>query len=89
VAAVQVRATDVLIWFQPSGLALHTRMGVRGFWAVYPRDEAGHEPGRLARCIPYVDRWRAVCREAVVCEFLTPGQVAAHPALRGLQPTRR
>jgi hypothetical protein len=69
VAAVQMRATDLLIWFQPSGLALHTPMGVRGSWSIYPREEAEHEFGWSANCMLDVDRWRAVCRAAVVCEI--------------------
>ncbi len=86
VARVEARGKHLLIWFAPSGLALHTHMRMTGSWHVYAPGERWRRPPHLARFILEVPEAVAVCFSAPVCELLSPGQVERHPSLARLGP---
>lgn len=86
VAVVQPRGKHILIWFEPSGLALHTHMRMSGSWHLYRPGEVWRKPRRHATVMLGTDEWVAVCFSAPVCAILTEGQVDRHPALGGLGP---
>jgi hypothetical protein len=87
VAGVEAIDAHVLVWFRRPGkkwlpdVALHTEMGVNGTWRVLP--EGDWRPGTdpMDQLALLAAGRRAVCAGAVLCEVLSVGQVAAHPAL--------
>jgi endonuclease VIII len=83
---VEPRGKHLLHWFDPGGLALHTHMMMTGSWHVYRPGERWRKPVHRAKLVLEVPDVLAVCFDAPVCELLTAGQVAAHPALARLGP---
>lgn len=86
VADVESRGKHLLCWFQPSDLALHTHMMMRGSWHVYRPAQRWRKSERAARIVLDVPGWTAVCFNAPVCELLSRAQVDAHPVLARLGP---
>jgi endonuclease VIII len=86
VADVEARGKHLLIWFAPSGLALHSHMRMTGSWHLYRAGERWRKPERQARFVLSTPEWTAVCFNAPVCELLTGEQVARHPSLAALGP---
>lgn len=86
VAAVEARGKHLLVWFAPSGLALHTHMMMSGSWHLYrPGSRWRRSPG-AAKVVLETSDWVAVCFAAPVVELLTESEVAAHPWLARLGP---
>jgi endonuclease VIII len=86
VAAVEARGKHLLIWFDPSDLALHSHMRMRGSWHLYRPGERWRRPRASARIAIETDEWVAVCFGAPVCDLLTRRQVERHPVLSALGP---
>lgn len=86
VEAVESRGKHLLVWFAPSGLALHTHLGMHGTWHVYRPGQPLRKPAERAAIVLGVADRAAVCFAAPVCELLTSAQVAAHPRLAALGP---
>ena len=83
---VESRGKHLLLWFAPSGLALHSHMRMSGSWHVYRQGERWRKPRHLARFELHVAAWVAVCFSAPVIELLSAEQVARHRALAELGP---
>jgi endonuclease-8 len=83
---VESRGKHLLVWFAPSGLALHTHMRMSGSWHLYRHGERWRKPPHLSRVQLYVAEWVAVCFSAPVIELLSAQQVARHRALAALGP---
>lgn len=86
VTAVESRGKHLLVWFAPSGLALHTHLRMSGSWHTYRAGERWRKPRHLARFVLEVPEHVAVCFAAPVVELLSESQVARHPALARLGP---
>ena len=90
VDAVESRGKHLLISFAPSGLVLHTHMGMNGSWHVYRRGERWRKSAGMARFVVDVEgdgeAWTAVCFTPPVCELLSAKQANAHPSLSSLGP---
>ncbi|HWG97940.1 MAG TPA: DNA-formamidopyrimidine glycosylase family protein, partial [Pilimelia sp.] len=95
VREVEPRGKHLLVWLGRDGredVALHTHLRMSGSWHIYERGHAYEQgrawsrPGPQATAVLETARWAAVCFNAPVCELLTAGQVARHPALAGLGP---
>jgi endonuclease VIII len=86
VETVESRGKHLLVWFAPSGLALHTHMMLRGSWHTYRPGERWRKPERLARVVLATRSATAVCFSAPVVELLSRRQVERHPALAALGP---
>jgi endonuclease VIII len=86
VAAVEPRGKHLLVWFSPSGLALHTHMKMTGSWHLYRAGERWRKPAQWARVSLSTAEHVAVCFSAPVCELLARAQVDRHPSLAGLGP---
>ena len=86
VGAVEPRGKHLLLWFAPSGLALHTHMRMSGSWHLYRPGQRWRKPAHLARFRLEVPAWVAVCFSAPVIELLSANQVATHPSLAALGP---
>lgn len=83
---VESRGKHLLTWFAPSGLALHTHLGMHGAWHVYRPGRRWRKPPERAAIVLGVADWIAVCFAPPVCELLTGPQIAAHPTLAALGP---
>lgn len=83
---VESRGKHVLCWFAPSGLALHTHLGMHGAWHVYRPDEPWRKPAHRARVVIEVQHAVAVCFAASQVELLTRAQVDTHARLARLGP---
>ncbi len=86
VREVEPRGKHLLMWFSPSGLALHSHMRMTGSWHVYRHGERWRKPRHHARFELHVTDWVAVCFSAPVIELLSPRQVARHRSLAALGP---
>lgn len=86
VADVEPRGKNLLHWFEPSDLALHTHMRMTGSWHLYAPGERWRKPPRWAKVVLETAEVVAVCFSAPVCELLSRGQVDRHPSLAGLGP---
>ena len=86
VREVEARGKHLLVWFAPSGLALHSHMRMSGSWHLYRHGERWRKPAHLARFELHVADWVAVCFAAPVVELLSAGQVARHRTLAALGP---
>ncbi|QBI19176.1 Fpg/Nei family DNA glycosylase [Egibacter rhizosphaerae] len=86
VDTVEPRGKHLLVWFEPSRLALHTHMRMSGSWHLYPPGERWRKPSHLAKVWIRTAEWVAVCFSAPVCELLSNEQVARHPTLAALGP---
>ena len=86
VERVEPRGKHLLIWFDPSHLALHTHMRMTGAWHLYREGERWRKPEHLARFAMSVEGFQAVCFSAPVCELLSARQVEHHRALAALGP---
>ena len=86
VARVEPRGKHLLHWFAPSGLALHTHMGMTGSWHLYRHGDRWRKPPVRAWVVLTFPQVVAVCFTPMVCELLGPDQVARHPSLAGLGP---
>jgi endonuclease-8 len=83
---IEPRGKHLLMWFSPSGWALHSHMRMTGSWHLYRPDERWRKPERLVTLRLDVDDWTAVAFSVPVCELLTADQVTAHPGIAGLGP---
>src|SRR5688500_7934300 len=86
ISAVQSRGKNLLIWFAPSDLALHTHMRMTGSWHLYRTGERWRKPAHLARAVIDVEGWTAVCFSAPVCELLHRDAVERLPSIAALGP---
>jgi endonuclease-8 len=86
VTSVEPRGKHLLIWFAPSGLALHTHMRMSGSWHVYRTGERWRKAAHGARVVLEVPAWTAVCFAAPVVELLGHREVERHPSLAALGP---
>lgn len=86
VETVEARGKHLLAWFAPSGLALHSHLGMNGTWHVYRPGQRRRKPPERAVVILGVADAVAMCVGAPVCELLTSAQVAGHPRLAALGP---
>ena len=86
VQQVESRGKHLLIWFDPSSLALHTHMRMSGSWHLYKPEQRWRAPRHLARVRLDVPGWVAVCFAAPVVELLTAAQVRRHRTLAALGP---
>jgi endonuclease-8 len=86
VREVESRGKHLLLWFAPSGLALHSHMRMTGSWHVYRHGERWRKPRHLARFELHVTEWVAVCFSAPVVELLSQRQVERHRSLAALGP---
>lgn len=86
VAMVEARGKHLLMWFQPSGLALHTHLRMAGAWHLYRHGERWRRSPRQARVVVATSGWVAVCFAAPVCELLASTEVERHAALSRLGP---
>lgn len=86
VAGIESRGKHLLIWFRPSGLALHTHMMMQGSWHLYRPGESWRRSRAAARVVLETPEWVAVCFSAPVVALLTSAEVARHPVLRNLGP---
>ena len=86
VSTVESRGKNLLIWFEPSDLALHTHMRMTGSWHLYRTGERWRKPAHLARAVIEVEGWTAVCFSAPVVALLTRAEVEKLPALADLGP---
>lgn len=86
VHGIQSRGKHLLIWFSPSGLALHSHMKMTGSWHLYRHGERWRKPERLVTLRLDVDDWTAIAFSVPVCALLTADQIATHPALASLGP---
>lgn len=86
VREVEPRGKHLLMWFAPSGLALHTHMRMTGSWHVYRHGERWRKPRHLARLELHVPEWVTVCFSAPVIELLSQQQVVGHRSLAALGP---
>lgn len=86
VSAVTSRGKHLLIDLQPSGLVLHSHMGMSGSWHLYRPEDPWRRSRGSARAVLESDGWVAVCFAAPVCELLTAAQVARHGVLAQLGP---
>lgn len=86
VASVEPRGKHLLAWFSPSGLALHTHLGMTGAWHLYRSGERWRKPERLATVVLEFAGRTAVGFRVPTCELLTARQVTDHPAMAGLGP---
>lgn len=83
---VESRGKHLLMWFSPSGMALHTHMRMAGSWHLYRHGQRWRRPAHLARFSVEVAGWVAVCFSAPVIELLSAPQVQRHPSLSALGP---
>ena len=83
---VESRGKHLLMWFAPSGLALHTHMMLQGSWHTYRPGERWRKPERLAKVVLTTPSATAVCFNAPVVELLARSQVERHAALAALGP---
>lgn len=86
VAMVEARGKHLLMWFDPSGLALHTHLRMNGAWHLYRHGERWRRSPRQARFVVATSEWVAVCFAAPVCELLGPADVERHGGLTSLGP---
>lgn len=86
VRAVEPRGKHLLIWFDPSDLALHSHMRMTGSWHLYRHGERWRRPRHLLRFRLETADWLALCFSAPVIELLSADQVARHPSLAALGP---
>lgn len=86
VRAVEPRGKHLLIWFQPSDLALHSHMRMAGSWHLYRHGQRWRRPPHLLRFRLETADWLALCFSAPVIELLSADQVAHHPSLATLGP---
>lgn len=86
VTAVDARGKHLLVWFGPSGWALHTHLRMSGSWHLYRPGERWGRPAPRAVVTVSVEEWTAVCFDAPVCELLTAAQADRHPVLAQLGP---
>jgi endonuclease-8 len=86
VGAVEPRGKHLLIWFAPSGMALHSHMRMTGSWHLYRHGQRWRKPRHLLRFRLETDEWLALCFSAPVIELLSADQVARHPSLAALGP---
>ena len=86
ITAVEPRGKHLLIWFSPSGLALHTHMRMTGSWHLYRSGQRWQKGRHLARAVIDVDGWTAVCFSAPVCDLLPRSAIERHPSLASLGP---
>jgi len=86
VREIESRGKHLLLWFAPSGLALHSHMRMSGSWHLYRPGERWRRPHHLARLELSVAEWVAVCFSAPVIELLSAEQVARHRTLAVLGP---
>lgn len=85
-ARVESRGKHMLLWFAPSGLALHTHMRMTGSWHLYRPGQRWGKPERLATIVLEFGDVTAVCFSAPVCELLSVAQVARQRGLADLGP---
>lgn len=86
IAAVEPRGKHLLIWFDPSDLALHSHMRMSGSWHLYRTGERWRKPEHLARAVLDVQGWTAVCFAAPVVQLLTRSQLERVTSLATLGP---
>ena len=86
VRRVEARGKHLLAWFAPSGLALHTHLGMHGSWHVYAPDQPWRKPAQRAVMRLDAGERVAVCFHPRTCELLTAAQVAGHAGLSALGP---
>jgi len=86
VAAVEPRGKHLLIWFAPSGLALHSHMRMAGSWHLYRHGQRWRRQPHLLRFRLETAPWLALCFAAPVIELLSADQIAHHPSLAALGP---
>jgi endonuclease-8 len=86
VREVEPRGKHLLIWFAPSGLALHSHMRMTGSWHLYRHGERWRKPRHLLRFRLETQQWVALCFSAPVIELLSADQVARHRSLAALGP---
>ena len=86
VAAVEPRGKHLLIWFAPSGLALHSHMRMTGSWHLYRHGQRWRRQPHRVRFRLETAPWLALCFAAPVIELLSADQVAHHPSLAALGP---
>ena len=86
VRRVEARGKHLLAWFAPSGLALHTHLGMHGSWHVYAPGQRWRKPAQRAVMRLDAGERVAVCFHPRTCELLTAAQVAGHAGLSALGP---
>lgn len=86
VAAVESRGKHLLIWFDPSDLALHTHLRMSGAWHTAAAGERPRRPPATARLVLEAGAAVATCFAAPVVELLSRSQVERHPSLAALGP---
>ena len=86
VDAVESRGKHLLMWFDPSDLALHTHMRMTGVWHTYRPGERWRKSPGAARFVLETVEVTAVCFAAPVVELLSRSQVERHPSLAALGP---
>ena len=86
VREIEPRGKHLLIWFAPSGLALHSHMRMSGSWHLYRHGQRWRRPRHLLRFRLETAEWLALCFSAPVIELLSADQVARHPSLVALGP---
>lgn len=86
IEAVESRGKHLLVWFAPSGLALHTHLGLHGAWHVYRPGQRWRKAPARATVVLGAAEAVAACFAAPVCELLSGSQVAAHASLAALGP---
>ena len=86
VARVESRGKHLLIWFEPTDLALHTHMRMAGSWHLYANGERWRKPAHYARAVIEVDGWTAVCFSAPVVQLLPRAEIERLPTLADLGP---
>lgn len=86
ISCVESRGKHLLIWFEPSGLALHTHMRMSGSWHLYRTGKRWRKPAHLSRAVIDVEGWTAVCFSAPVCELLPRTDVEQLASIATLGP---
>ncbi len=86
VTLVESRGKHLLLWFDPSGLALHSHMRMTGSWHLYAPGTRWRKPEHLARLVLQTASTEAVLFSAPVIELLSPRQVETHRSLATLGP---
>lgn len=86
VERVESRGKHLLAWFAPSGMALHTHLGMHGTWHVYTPGQRWRKPAARVAVVLATAEHVAVCFTPQTAELLTAAQAASHPALAALGP---
>lgn len=86
IAEIESRGKHLLMWFQPSDLALHTHMLMTGSWHLYRPDQPWQRPARQVTLRLDTPAWVAVAFNVPVCELLSRVQIERHPTLFTLGP---